>query len=178
MASRISARISLQILKKGQRISFSYVRPSLYRLMARWHSIGNIYVILREMPNCALNLPISELFNYFSQVFKECLNQDVTVAFYGPQPFLVAMTPNTVEVCTFPKSKIRDCSIFCVTQLGNANAARSSNLLTLCISIVLVSYTFLYYRSFASMFDSIFRAAQLMFPYSPLSRGFFRTART
>lgn len=82
--------------------------------LAQW---VRIYLCLRNAPHPKETFPFSlildmwsslsamdteldipaKLFNYFSQVFKECLNQDVTVAFYGPQPFLVAMTPNTVE---------------------------------------------------------------------------------
>ncbi|XP_077560928.1 cytochrome P450 4V2-like [Haemaphysalis longicornis] len=44
-------------------------------------------------------------FNYLRGMFKSIADQDVTVAYYGPYPFLVACTPETVEsVLTNPEN--------------------------------------------------------------------------
>uniref|UniRef100_G3MRD9 Cytochrome P450 n=1 Tax=Amblyomma maculatum TaxID=34609 RepID=G3MRD9_AMBMU len=38
-----------------------------------------------------------KLFNYFEEMFKTICDQEVTVAYYGPQPFLIATTPKAIE---------------------------------------------------------------------------------
>uniref|UniRef100_A0A131Z278 Cytochrome p450 4v2 n=1 Tax=Rhipicephalus appendiculatus TaxID=34631 RepID=A0A131Z278_RHIAP len=44
------------------------------------------------------NLEVTaKLFNYFNEMFKTVYDQEVTVAFYGPQPFLIATTPKSIE---------------------------------------------------------------------------------
>ncbi|CAN7993830.1 unnamed protein product, partial [Ixodes hexagonus] len=76
-----------------------------------------IYLCLRKVPHPKERFPFSlildmwsmlsamdsslgvpaKLFNYFHYMFQQVVDQDLTVAFYGPQPFLIALTPNTVE---------------------------------------------------------------------------------
>ncbi|XP_077506362.1 cytochrome P450 4V2-like [Amblyomma americanum] len=44
------------------------------------------------------NLEITaRIFNYFEEMFKTIHDQEVTVAYYGPQPFLIAATPKALE---------------------------------------------------------------------------------
>ncbi|XP_049271480.1 cytochrome P450 4V2 isoform X2 [Rhipicephalus sanguineus] len=38
-----------------------------------------------------------QIFNYFTGMFKTIYDQEVTVAYYGPQPFLIATTPKSIE---------------------------------------------------------------------------------
>lgn len=45
-----------------------------------------------------LSLPVpARLFNYFQNIFHEVIDNDFTIAFYGPKAFLIAITPHTVE---------------------------------------------------------------------------------
>ncbi|XP_065300990.1 cytochrome P450 4V2-like [Dermacentor albipictus] len=45
------------------------------------------------------NLKVTaKIFNYFNCMFKTIYDQEVTVAYYGPQPFLIATTPKAIEV--------------------------------------------------------------------------------
>lgn len=39
----------------------------------------------------------AKIYNYAKQMFAVCMDQEVTVAFYGPQPFLVGTTPMAME---------------------------------------------------------------------------------
>ncbi|XP_077504616.1 cytochrome P450 4c3-like [Amblyomma americanum] len=84
------------------------------RKVARWI---RVYASLRNAPRPKESLPFclildmwrqistmdsslevpARLFNYFKTIFSEVLDHDLTVAYYGPKPFLVAVTPNTVE---------------------------------------------------------------------------------
>lgn len=44
------------------------------------------------------NLQVTaKIFNYFDCMFKTIYDQEVTVAYYGPQPFLIATTPKAIE---------------------------------------------------------------------------------
>lgn len=44
------------------------------------------------------NLEVTaKIFNYFTGMFKTIYDQEVTVAYYGPQPFLIATTPKSIE---------------------------------------------------------------------------------
>ncbi|XP_037559555.1 cytochrome P450 4V2 [Dermacentor silvarum] len=44
------------------------------------------------------NLQVTaKIFNYFDCMFKTIYDQEVTVAYYGPQPFLIATTPKSIE---------------------------------------------------------------------------------
>ncbi|XP_064458394.1 cytochrome P450 4V2-like [Ornithodoros turicata] len=43
-----------------------------------------------------LNVP-AKLFNYLNMMFQTVLDQEVTVVYYGPQPFVLGVTPTTVE---------------------------------------------------------------------------------
>uniref|UniRef100_L7M3S4 Putative cytochrome p450 4v2 n=1 Tax=Rhipicephalus pulchellus TaxID=72859 RepID=L7M3S4_RHIPC len=45
-------------------------------------------------PNLAVT---AKIFNYFKEMFKTIYDQEVTVAYYGPQPFLIATTPKSIE---------------------------------------------------------------------------------
>lgn len=45
-------------------------------------------------PNLAVT---AKIFNYFNEMFKTVYDQEVTVAYYGPQPFLIATTPKSIE---------------------------------------------------------------------------------
>lgn len=45
-----------------------------------------------------LSLPVpARLFKYFQNMFDEVIDNDFTIAFYGPKAFLIAITPHTVE---------------------------------------------------------------------------------
>ncbi|XP_037269506.2 cytochrome P450 4V2 [Rhipicephalus microplus] len=45
-------------------------------------------------PNLAVT---AKIFNYFNEMFKTIHDQEVTVAYYGPQPFFIATTPKSIE---------------------------------------------------------------------------------
>ncbi|KAH6946597.1 hypothetical protein HPB50_014155 [Hyalomma asiaticum] len=57
-------------------------------LLDLWRSVATM--------DSSLEVP-AKIFNYLDSVFYEILDQDVTAAFYGPKPFLIAVTPDTVE---------------------------------------------------------------------------------
>ncbi|XP_077539168.1 cytochrome P450 4V2-like isoform X1 [Haemaphysalis longicornis] len=83
-------------------------------VLARWM---RMYWCLRNVPHPKQRWPFSlaiemwmslakmdpnlkvtaKMFNYFDSMFKTIHHQDVTVAYYGPQPFFIATTPKAVE---------------------------------------------------------------------------------
>lgn len=55
-----------------------------------------------DMWQCIANMDpnlevTAKIFNYFDGMFKTIYDQEVTAAYYGPQPFLIATTPKAVE---------------------------------------------------------------------------------
>ncbi|XP_002412998.3 cytochrome P450 4V2 [Ixodes scapularis] len=85
-----------------------------FKMLVRWI---RIYLCLRNVPQPKERFPFSlildmwsmmsamdpaldvpaKLFNYFHYMFQQVVDQELTVAFYGPQPFLIALTPNAAE---------------------------------------------------------------------------------
>ncbi|CAN7993820.1 unnamed protein product [Ixodes hexagonus] len=90
------------------------ISVSAVRVLARWL---RMYWHLRKIPQPKERWPFSlaldmwkalsemdpelevtaKIFNYFEGMFKSIENNEVTVAYYGPQPFLIATTPSSVE---------------------------------------------------------------------------------
>ncbi|KAH8034295.1 hypothetical protein HPB51_022748 [Rhipicephalus microplus] len=57
-------------------------------LLDLWQSVATM--------DSSLEVP-AKIFNYLDSVFHQIHDQDVTVAFYGPKPFLIGVTPDIVE---------------------------------------------------------------------------------
>ncbi|KAH7981437.1 hypothetical protein HPB49_024034 [Dermacentor silvarum] len=69
-------------------IPHPYERFPFCLLLDLWQRVASM--------DSSLEVP-AKLFNYLDSVFYQIHDQDVTVAFYGPKPFLIAVTPDTVE---------------------------------------------------------------------------------
>lgn len=74
-----------------------HFRPRIRIATFQWWLLGHL--VDRDATfSGLLQFFFSELFNYFHYMFQQVVDQELTVAFYGPQPFLIALTPNTAEV--------------------------------------------------------------------------------
>nr|XP_050050579.2 cytochrome P450 4V2-like [Dermacentor andersoni] len=69
-------------------IPHPYERFPFCLLLDLWQRVASM--------DSSLEVP-AKIFNYLDSVFYQIHDQDVTVAFYGPKPFLIAVTPDTVE---------------------------------------------------------------------------------
>lgn len=54
----------------------------------------------------------AKIYNYTKEMFPKIIDQDVTVAFYGPQPFLVGVTPMAMEAILKSTSNLNKSFIY------------------------------------------------------------------
>lgn len=94
--------LSLAVLVKCLQYVARWFRVYLHlrkcpQLKERWPLLL-VLDIWQEMSKMdpSLEMP-AKLFNYIDVALKQVVDQELTVAFYGPQPFLLGITPTTAE---------------------------------------------------------------------------------
>ncbi|KAH7981436.1 hypothetical protein HPB49_024033 [Dermacentor silvarum] len=100
---KIAATIALVIISfLCGRLAFQWMRMYYYlrqvpHVEERWpfSLLLDTWMALRQMDR---NLPITaKFFNYLGDVISKIYEEEVTIAYYGPQPFLIGISPTAFE---------------------------------------------------------------------------------
>lgn len=100
---KIAATIALVVISfLCGRLAFQWMRMYYYlrqvpHVEERWpfSLLLDTWMALRQMDR---NLPITaKFFNYIGDVISKIYDEEVTIAYYGPQPFLIGISPTAFE---------------------------------------------------------------------------------